>query len=331
MERQLHPASFIIKAMESALNPMLITSLFVLGSLFAAALIALLVTRTLRKQNDIKAMRLAADEPIFALPGLWATLRDEVEGANRKLSRGVYDKAREVFQAYYATGKETPEMLIREYAHEEFLLVVDVDGKPSLPARGVLDDYHKMVRSHPAFARWFREEVLLEGEYSGARVLLAARWLCHLIGLRHKTVEIFLDPPDMPGHTMVQVRGMEKFQSPGAFDIPCAGHVDGVDGDEESLRKELEQEINLTLDDLEDLRLLERYNSFGEDEPGRANYEHRVLYRARLKPGAMNKIRFADGEVAGMSVFSVAELREMVRKYPERVAAGLGEAMGYYE
>lgn len=334
MERQLHPASFIMNAMEPALNPMLITSLCILGGLFAAAIAALLITRTLRRRSDILHMRLAppgAVEGPEELPGLWSTLVGEVEGANRKLSRGVFDKAREVFLAYYASGSETPEGVSREYTQDEFLLVVDQDGKLSLPARGVLDDYHKTVRSHPAFARWFREEVLLEGEWAGTRVLLAARWLCHLVGLRHKTVEIFIDPPDLPGHTLVQVRGMEKFHSPGAFDIPCAGHVDGIDGEEESLRKELEQEINLTLDDLEGLRLLERYNSFGEDVPGRANYEYRVLYRGRLKSGAMGKIRFADGEVAGMSVFSVAELRELVRKYPERVAAGLSDAIGYYE
>ena len=334
MERQLHPASFIMETMEPAFNPMLITFLWIIGGSFAAITAALLITRTLRRRSEIHRMRLAApgsvDDP-EELPGLWADLLGEVEGGNRKLTRGVVDKARKVFLAYYASGSETPEGLIREYAHEEFLLVVDQDGKLSLPARGVLDEYHKTVRNHPAYARWFREEVLLEGEWAGTRVLLAARWLCHLVGLRHKTVEIFIDPPDMPGHTLVQVRGMEKFHSPGAFDIPCAGHVDGIDGEEESLRKELEQEINLTLDDLEGLRLLERYNSFGEDSPGRANYEHRVLYRARLKPGAMGKIRFADGEVAGMSVFSVAELRELVRKYPERVAAGLSDAIGYYE
>lgn len=334
MERQLHPASFIIEAMEPAFNPMLMTSLWILGGLFVAAFAALFIIRSLRKRVDIHQMRQTTSEAGDApqeLPGLWGDVVGEVEGANRKLTRGVFDKSREVFLAYYASGSETPEGLIREYTQDEFLLVVDQDGKLSLPARGVLDEYHKTVRSHPAFGRWFREEVLLEGEWAGTRVLLAARWLCHLVGLRHKTVEIFIDPPDMPGHTLVQVRGMEKFHSPGAFDIPCAGHVDGVDGEEESLRKELEQEINLTLADLEGLRLLERYNSFGEDTPGRANYEHRVLYQAHLKPGAMGKIRFADGEVAGMSVFSVAELRELVRKYPERVAAGLSDAIGYYE
>lgn len=334
MERQLHPASFIMDAMEPAINPMLMTSLLILGGLFAAALAGLFVTRSLRRRSGIQQLRMntpeAGDAP-QELPGIWSDLVEEVEGANRKLTRGVFDKAREVFLAYYASGAETPQGLIREYTQDEFLFVVDQDGKGSLPARGMLDDYHKTVRSHPAFARWFREEVLLEGEWAGTRVLLTARWLCHLVGLRHKTVEIFIDPPDLPGHTLVQVRGMEKFHSPGAFDIPCAGHVDGIDGDEESLRKELVQEINLTLDDMEGLRLLERYNSFGEDVPGRANYEHRVLYRARLKPGAMGKIRFADGEVAGMSVFSVAELRELVRMYPERVAAGLSDAIGYYE
>ena len=88
-------------------------------------------------------------------------------------------------------------------------------------------------------------------------MLLAARWLCHLVGLRHRTVEIFLDLAGVgDGHTLVQVRGMDKVIAPGAFDIPCAGHASGAEFSEEALRHELGDELNLALEDLEDLRLI---------------------------------------------------------------------------
>ena len=54
----------------------------------------------------------------------------------------------------------------------------------------------------------------------------------------------------------------------------------------------------------------------------RFNNEYRVLYQAALKPEAAAKIRFADGEVAGLAVFAVPELRMLVQRSPERVARG---------
>ena len=59
---------------------------------------------------------------------------------------------------------------------------------------------------------------------------------------------------------------MDNYETPGTFDLPCAGHVSGVDSAEETLAKELGEEVNLALDDLEDLRLVICYNSFPDDE-----------------------------------------------------------------
>lgn len=263
----------------------------------------------------------------------WLPLRNDVEGANRALTRLVFERARKVFLDHYAKGKESPRELTAEYDKDEFLLIVDGEGSPSGPVLNMLEVLYKTTQDHPEFARWFKEDVMQEGQHTGAPVILAARWLCHLVGLRHSTVEIFIDPPDRPGYTLVQVRGMDKFEAPGAFDIPCAGHISGTDTVEESLKKELSEELNLSLDDLWDLQMLARYNSFaGENAPalGPVNHEHRVLFRASLKPEAADKIRFADGEVAGLTVFAVSELRELVRRYPERVASGLSDAIGYY-
>ncbi len=145
-------------------------------------------------------------------------------------------------------------------------------------------------------------------------------------------MELFIDPPVLEGHTLVQVRGMDKVLAPGAFDIPCAGHVSGVDGVEESLHKELGEELNLRIDDLEKLSLVARYASQAHDyaEDGLVNVEYCYLFRAGLKPHTVPNIRFNDGEVAGLAVFNVNELRGLVQRYPERVASGLSDSLRFY-
>ncbi|HEX9017652.1 MAG TPA: NUDIX domain-containing protein [Anaerolineaceae bacterium] len=318
------------------------TSLFVLVALVGLVVVLFFGTRVVRRLVAAAAIqggvRRSADDDEAGgdLPGPWQALRVDVEMSNRVLARPVFERARQIFLDHYA-GAATPASLTREYdAREEFLLVLDEQGLPFLTKREMLDLYHKTVAAHPQFDHWFREELLEGGEFSGTPVLLAARWLCHLVGLRHGTVEIFIDPPDRPGYTLVQVRGMSKFEAPGAFDIPCAGHIDGVDSAEASLAKELSEELNLGPGDLEDLRLVARYNSFSaqaESSPASpsVNNEHRVLYRAQLKPEAASRIQFTDGEVAGLIIFAVGELRALVQKYPQRVASGLSDAIGFYE
>jgi 8-oxo-dGTP pyrophosphatase MutT (NUDIX family) len=239
---------------------------------------------------------------------------------------------------YYASSERTPASQTREYGQEEFLLIVDEQGVPNQAGAEMLFRNHQTLVEYPDFGKWFREGSIPTGEWSGTRVLLAARWLSHFIGLRHGTVEIFIDPPTLAGsvqseqYTLVQVRGNEKFEAPGAFDIPCAGHITGVDTAEASLVKELAEELNITLDDLDDLRRLGRYNSYTQaSNSGSINNEFRVLYRARLKKEAVAKIRFTDGEVAALAVFAVGELRSLIQRFPERIASGLSGAMDFFQ
>lgn len=268
--------------------------------------------------------------------GPWQALREDTARARYTLTPAVFERARRLFLDLYAHGKTSPAALTVEYLREEFLLVVDEQGRPTGTDAAIIDSFRAAAAARPEFRRWFAEARLEAGEQAGQPVLLAARWLCHLTGLRHGTVEIFIDPPQLPGYTLVQVRGMEKYEAPGAFDIPCAGHITGLDAPDAALVKELGEELNLTLGDLDDFRGIGRYNSIrgggAADEPFiKMNNEHRVLYQARIKPEAVARIRFTDGEVAGLAVFLVSELRALVEQFPERVASGLGDAMAYYE
>jgi isopentenyldiphosphate isomerase len=259
----------------------------------------------------------------------WESLYQETVQAERVLTRQVYDRAFQLFLKQYAAGEGSPGEWTREYGRDEFLLAVDPHGKAVLPSAELLEDFRQAVRQYPGFARWFQEGALREWD-AATPVLLAARWLCHLAGLRHGTVEIFLDPPGLETFTLIQIRGMDKVEAPGAFDLPCAGHVTGTDGPEEALRKELGEELNLSLEDLEEIRLVTQFAGEGQDAGLLRNSEFRTLYRAKVKAEALPRIRFTDGEVAGLAIISVVEMRELVKRYPERVASGMIDSIAFY-
>ena len=257
----------------------------------------------------------------------WQAARDAVERAGSRLTPQIFEHIRRVFVDVYASGQESPAVLTREWERQEFLRVVDSSGQPDLATAGMLEAFAETKAQWPDFGRWFCPAQLVEGPYAGQTALLANRWLCHLTGLHHLTVEIFIDPPTQPGFTLVQVRGMGKVENPGCFDLPCAGHISGLDGVEESLRKELGEELNLAVEDLEDMTRIREYDSL----PGSRSHEYCYLYRGKLKASSVPKVAFADGEVAGLCVFEVNELRALIRRFPERVAGGLKSAMDFYE
>jgi isopentenyldiphosphate isomerase len=213
-----------------------------------------------------------------------------------------------------------------EYGRDEFFLPVDGCGEPVYPDAGTLAEVRELLARYPEAARWWR---LADGPPSA---LLVARWLCHLSGIRHRTVQLFIDHPTLPGLTLVQVRSLDKIEAPGSFDMPVAGHVTGVESPEAGLAHELEEELGIGTESLLELRRVGSYEAVAPSIAGRVwhNREWRVVYRSRLQPGALARIRFADGEVAAIALFTVGELRAHVRAYPERIASGLTGALHLY-
>ncbi len=277
-------------------------------------------------------MQTEQDSSHERVPQAWQALRAEVAAANWELTSAVLEHIQRVFMDQYAHTRRSPATLTREWQQNEYLQVVDDQGRPSPFTSAMRRLYDQTLANASDFRKWLKIAPITEQPNQPSFILLAARWLCHLAGLRHPTVEIFIDPPGLRGLTLVQVRGMDKFESPGCFDIPCAGHVSGMDTAEQALQKELLEELNLAVEDLENLRLVARYNTHPDlRSTGPRNNEHRVLYQARLRADRVAKIRFTDGEVVGLGVYSVPELRALVTAYPERVAGGLSEAMPYYQ
>jgi isopentenyldiphosphate isomerase len=260
------------------------------------------------------------------LPGYWQKLRKQVEADQYLLSEAAFDLTCEIFIDHFQAGKLSPANQTREYLQDEFLLNVDGEGRAPDISNHIERMFLQTAKEHPEFTKWFSLSIK-----ESKPTLLAGRWFCHLAGLRHGTVEIFIDPPLLENHTLVQIRGMNKFEAPGAFDISCAGHINGTDTIVRSLEKELAEELNLTLNDLNELRLIKQYNSYtGGGENKTANYEYRILFRAKLIAKTVVDIRFQDREVAGLAIFSVPELREIIACYPDRIASGLSDALIYY-
>jgi isopentenyldiphosphate isomerase len=215
-----------------------------------------------------------------------------------------------------------------EYERLEFLLCVDHQGNAVTTPEKILKDFHETVARYPSFGSWFREAKLAECDEP---VLLVARWLCHLVGFRHVTVHAFIDHPTLTDHTLVQVRGVDKAESPGCFDLPMAGHVVGLELVEKTLFTELAEELRLERDALCGLTRLGSYEyRQPPGQPSFRNAEYRVVFWSRLITDAWLKVSAADDEVAAIAAFSLAELEGMLARFPERIASGLKASFPLY-
>jgi 8-oxo-dGTP pyrophosphatase MutT (NUDIX family) len=255
-------------------------------------------------------------------------LRQAVQVAGYRLDGAAYDRVRALFLRFTAQPP-TPEQIrcvAPEYGREEFLRCVDAAGQAVHAPGTILADYDRVAEGHPQYALWFRPVDGPEG-----RILLIARWLCHLAGFRHRTVHLMLDHPILPDHVLVQVRGVRKEESPGCFDLPVAGHVSGLSTVEATLHRECEEELGLALEQILGLRRVGSYDrAYLEEWPGFWNVEHHTVFRGRLAAEAWSHVHAPGDEVAGIAVFSVARLRALIARFPERVAWGLRDALPLY-
>jgi isopentenyldiphosphate isomerase len=257
-------------------------------------------------------------------------LRSAVEGADHCLNRVVYDKAKSLFTTCVSSPQHLKDLLelAPEYGKPEFLVCVDNSGAPVYSTKDVVEDFREMVIRYPSFERWFQEATIQKVERP---VLLVARWLCHLVGFRHVAVHLFMDHPALDDHTFAQVRGFSKFESPGCFDLPVAGHAVGLESVKDTLFKELEEELNWSREDVCGLEEIGNYNYCAPlSDPSFRNTEFRVVFQSRLKADSLIKMRFVDREVAAISIFSLSELQALISSFPERVASGLRESFPVY-
>lgn len=281
--------------------------------------------RHLRDQVPEKAKQwLGAD---LGRARAWGPLQRRVARADHIVSGEVY---REIKEQFLACRDDLPALrqVAPEYGQAEYLLCVDAEGNTVAFAPDTVRDFEAAAAEHPDFGDWFAVATAPETEEP---VLLVARWLCHLLGIRHRTAQLFLDHPTLEDHTYVQVRGVNKAESPAHFDLPAAGHVAGVGTPLDALWKELEEELGLKPDDVADLEHVASYEYRGlHEESGMRNVEWRTVLVARLKAEKALSMEFKDGEVAGMAVFALPALRDLVAAFPGRIASGLAASLPLY-
>ena len=209
-----------------------------------------------------------------------------------------------------------------EYTQEEYLRNVTKSGDAIQLSPAVQAD----IQSHPVLQNWF---------FIFNNTPYITRWLAHLCGFRHRCIHLFLDPQDQSNTTYVQVRSLKKYNEPGGFDMPVAGHVSGQASFLDGLHAEASEELGLNLKtDVTNLRQIHTHNIVVTPLRNMPNYfdvEHTAIYRATLTKNAYHHIRFTDGEVAALAQFQVSELATLIQKYPERVAGGLRDSFPFYQ
>ncbi|MCS6843912.1 MAG: NUDIX domain-containing protein [Caldilineales bacterium] len=171
------------------------------------------------------------------------------------------------------------------------------------------------------------------GEPTG---VTAPRWLCHLMGLCHRTVHLALRTPQ--GLLALQVRGLHVRQHPGALDLAVTGHVRAGLTWDQALRQEAAEELGLDVDPQAGQvappgpQPVARYCRRETDRENPPEHVCHVtqLYAAQLTAHGLATLRFADGEVAGLYLCAPAEAARLVAEEPARVAPGLAQSLPYY-
>lgn len=175
------------------------------------------------------------------------------------------------------------------------------------PSQDELNDIERLLVSSGVFARSREpaENLVVMSNDGTPTSLVAPRWLCHLLGLRHATSHILLTwrSTSMGEVLLLQVRSWTKEHAPGHLDISVGGHVTQGSSPETTAYAEMSQELGIDRGDLANgrLRCIGAYGHFNE-KAGESFYnaEWRTIYAGELLPGSLSKVNFRDGEAAGL-------------------------------
>lgn len=181
-----------------------------------------------------------------------------------------------------------------------------------------IDDLCRTWKPHVNPARKDREPLAVVDDqgkpYRPQR--LAPRWLCHLLGLRHRCAHVVLRwrSPSLGMTYILQVRGWDKDYLPGYLDSAIGGHIVGHASPEEAAYREMQEELGIARDDLVDRRLLPvgQYATLDDHRDDFYDVEWHVVYLGEVSN--LDGIRFADGEVVGVYLCPAFEVENLVRQ-----------------
>lgn len=154
-----------------------------------------------------------------------------------------------------------------------------------------------------------------------ARGLVAPRWLCHLLGLRHASVHVVLVAPN--GLVVLQKRSREKDTAPGLLDTSVGGHVGAGRDALVAARAEMQEELGLGPDALAG-PLVPLGAPFLAVDPRRDYVDAEVVtaFIGRLASGALDSVRFTDGEVTRLVLAPPDEVWALLARGDRVLAAG---------
>ena len=184
-------------------------------------------------------------------------------------------------------------------------------------------------RRHRLRKREKDEEFELVNSGGTPRDLHAPRWLCHLLGLRHKCAHVMVrwTTPGLGRLLVLQVRSWSKSDAPGHVDISVGGHVVGKTESEQIAYSEMEEELGITPHDLVGGKLLRRdgYHNKPDERPSENfyNVEWRDIYLADLIPSRIDNLRFSDEEVVGLYLCPELEARNLFGQKQVPIASAL--------
>ncbi|MEZ4771072.1 MAG: NUDIX domain-containing protein [Caldilineales bacterium] len=164
----------------------------------------------------------------------------------------------------------------------------------------------------------------------------APRWLCHLLGLCHRTVHLALHAPQ--GWLVLQVRS-RRVDWPGLIDLSVTGHVRAGLSWEEAMHCEATEELGVDLDPAAGMveppgavaigQPYHRSEADSHNPPVHICHVTQV-FTATLTSAGLAGLHFSDGEVVGLYLASFDEVNRMVEETPDRLAPGLVQSWPHY-
>ena len=259
-------------------------------------------------------------------------LRQAIQTDDQIIAPPSYAQIKAQFQRAHADPQRLQFLaqVSPEYPTAEFLACIDPSGAPTPTPPEILADFAQTLTQYPAFGTWFRLE---PASANNPSTLLSARWLCHLTGIRHGTAHLLVTiSGSIPAKLLVQVRSMAKSASPGCYDLPVAGHVDGLQTYPETLRKESREELDLDIDQLANLRVLGGYlETSDETERHFYNSEYHQVYTGSLTPAQVAQLTPLPSEVAAIAIFPPWELDSLREAYPGIFAPSIQQTLQRYK
>jgi 8-oxo-dGTP diphosphatase len=139
------------------------------------------------------------------------------------------------------------------------------------------------------------------------------RTFVHQEGDWHKGVHVWIVKGDK---LLLQKRSPVKDSFPNCFDVSCGGHVTAGDNYETTAIRELTEELGIQAS-AKDLAFIEERKHITDDPPRKfVNREILRVYLLKLKFD-LNELILQKEEVSEVRLFSMAELRVLLRKTPD--------------